>query len=92
MRHEVLYYQASSGRSPIEEFLDGIPVKAAAKCATDIANHTRIASLTERRLQLAALDQTTSSLQQNCFGQFQIAVVGNLQVHIFVDDKNDFPA
>lgn len=31
-RHEVYYYTARDGKSPIEDFLDRLPVKARAKC------------------------------------------------------------
>lgn len=30
--HDILYYQTATGDSPIEEYLDGLPLKARAKC------------------------------------------------------------
>ena len=32
MRFEVYYFVSADGQSPVEEFLDGLPIKARAKC------------------------------------------------------------
>ncbi len=37
MKHEVYYYTASDGKSPVEDYLDGLSVKARAKCLAYIS-------------------------------------------------------